>query len=89
MNTNCLIQKIATARGILQPTILKAILNLYQRGKQQMNAKDVKEECYRLDDTKDWDGRLPAICNAMRNATECGGRIVSEDRDFLDFTIAF
>lgn len=88
MDTNCLIQKIAIARGILQPTILQVILNLYQRGQQQMTAQDVKEECNRLDDTKDWN-RLPAICNAMRNATECGGRIVGEDRNHNKFTITF
>ena len=54
-----------------------------------MTADEVKAECYLLDDTKNWDGRLPAICNAMRNATNCTGRIVGEDRDFLKFTIAF
>lgn len=89
MNTNCLIKKIATARGILQPTILQAILNLYQRGIIQMSACEVKEECYRLDNTKDWNGRLPAMCHAMRNAIECDGRIVGEDRDHNEFTITF
>jgi len=89
MNENCLIQRIAIARGILQPTVLRAILNLYQEGQQQMTARQVKDKCYQLDNTRYWDGRLPAICNAMRNATECGGQVVGADGDFLEFTISF
>lgn len=89
MDKNCLNQKNANARGVLQPIILRAILNLYQRGHSKMTANEVKKECYLLDDTKNWDGRLPAICNAMRNTINCTGRIVGEDRDFLNFTIAF
>jgi len=89
MNENQLIQRIATAAGILQPTVLQAILNLYQRGQHQMTARQVNAECYQLDNTRHWDGRLPAICNAMRNATECGGHIIGDNTDRLDFTIAF
>ena len=54
-----------------------------------MTARDVKEECLRLDNTIQWDDRLPAICNAMRKATECGGLIVGEDCDKNQFAIAF
>jgi hypothetical protein len=89
MNENCLIQKIASARGKLQPTVLKAVLNLYQRNQHQMSARDVKEECRRLDNSKDWNNRLPAICNAMRNAIKCDGQIISMDNDCLDFRISF
>lgn len=89
MDKNCLNQRIANARGVLQPIILRAILNLYQRGHSKMTTNEVKAECNLLDNTKNWEGRVPAISNAMRNAVNCNGRIVGEDRDFLNFTIAF
>jgi hypothetical protein len=85
----CLQNKITTAVGVLQPTILTAILNLYLRGNLQMNAEMVRNECIIINNEESWNTRIPAICNSMRNAIECGGRIVGEDRDFLGFTIAF
>jgi hypothetical protein len=85
----CLQNKITTAVGVLQPTILTAILNLYLRGNLQMNAEMVRNECIIINNEESWKTSIPAICNSMRNAIECGGRIVGEDRDFLGFTIAF
>jgi len=85
---NCLETKIEKASGPLKPTILSAILKLYKKGKLQISAKELKEECNVLDSTKDWNGRLPAICNGMRNVIDCGWRIITEDRDFNGFTIS-
>jgi hypothetical protein len=85
----CLQNKIATSVGSLQSTIIKAILNLYQRGYLQMSAKMVRDECISLNNENPWRKSIPAICNAMRNAINCGGRIIGEDRDFLGFKITF
>jgi len=85
---NCLETKIEKASGPLKPTILSAILKLYKKGKLQISAKELKEECSVLDSTKDWNGRLAAICNGMRNVIDCGWRIITEDRDFNGFTIS-
>jgi hypothetical protein len=84
----CLQNKIANSSK-LRPTILKAILNLFNRGISKMTAEMVKNECLVLDISKPWNDRIPAICLSMKNATECGGRIIGEDRDFLGFTIDF
>jgi len=84
---NCLETKIIDATGPLKPLILNAILNLYKKGINRISARELKAECYDLDSTKDWNARLPAICNGMRNVIECGWKIVSEDRNFNDFTI--
>ena len=81
--------KIASATGNLQPIILNAILNVYNRGLQQITASEVKEECSKIDNSVSWNRRIPAICNAMRNATECGGRINREENPSNDFTISF
>ena len=86
---DCLIQNIALANGVLQPTILQAILNLFDRGNNRMTARMVKDECIVINNAQNWNMRLPAICNAMRNAINCGGRIVSENRDFMGFEIEF
>ncbi|MGL2999401.1 hypothetical protein [Flavobacterium sp. RSSB_23] len=85
----CLQNKITIANGVIQPIILQAILNLYQQGNHQMTAKMVQNHCLILDNITLWNQRIPAICNSMRNATECGGIIIGEDRNFNDFTIAF
>ena len=85
----CLNDKIENSNNKLQPTIFKAILNLFKKGFLQITARMVKEECIKIDTNIDWNNRLKAICNSMRNSIECGGRIVGEDRDFNDFTIAF
>lgn len=89
MNTNCLQKKIANATGILQPTILTAILDIYNRGLHLITAREVKERCRILNNFVPWDGRINAICNAMRNTTECGFYIVGEDVSSNDFTISF
>lgn len=88
MNTNCLLKKIANASGKLQPTILTAILNIYNRGLHHITAREVKEECKIIDNSVPWDGRIPAICNAMRNTTECGFSIIGKDINSNDFTIS-
>ncbi|MEI6754719.1 MAG: peroxide stress protein YaaA [Paludibacter sp.] len=88
MTINCLNTKIAEG-GNLRPTIFTAILNLYERGTRTMTARDVRLECERIDQTAPWGNRLAAICNTMRNASHCGARIVSENRNFNEFTIEF
>jgi hypothetical protein len=89
MNINCINNKIATANGVLQPIILQSIKDIYLNDNHQMTARMVRNQCIIIDNNIQWNGKPAAICNAMRNAIECGGRIVGEDRDFLDFTIAF
>jgi cytoplasmic iron level regulating protein YaaA (DUF328/UPF0246 family) len=84
----CLQNKIANSSK-LRPTILKAILNLFNRGIRKMTAEMVKNECLLLDISKPWNERIPAICLSMKNATECGGRIIGEYREINGFTIAF
>lgn len=85
---NCLEIKIVNATGPLKPIILNAILNLYKKGIHKVSARELKAECFDLDSTKDWNARLPAICNGMRNVIDCGWKIITEDRDFNEFTIA-
>jgi cytoplasmic iron level regulating protein YaaA (DUF328/UPF0246 family) len=89
MNINCLNDKIANAKNPLRPIILRAILNIYQNGNNQISAQMVKIECGFIENTISWNNRIPAICNAMRNSLDCGGRISGENRDFNGFTIAF
>lgn len=89
MDINCMNNKIANANGVLQPTILQAILDLYLDGNQRMTANMVKERCSLINANISWNQRLPAICNSMRKAIQCGGIIVGEDRDFNGFTISF
>ena len=89
MNINCINNKIITVKGVLQPIVLQAIKDIYLQGNNQMNACMVKDHCLNIAPNTSWDGRVPTICNAMRNSIQCGGRIIGEDRDFLDFTIAF
>lgn len=84
----CLKNNIPKA-GKLKPIVWAAILNLYQRGLHQFTAEIVKNECDVLDNTVQWNARIPAICNSMRNATKCGGGVVGEDRSNNGFTIAF
>ena len=85
----CLENSLNSATGKLQPVILKAILDLLKNDVHIHTVRLIKTKCLELKSDVNWDGRLPAICNAMRNAIKCGGKIISEDRDFLDFTIEF
>lgn len=89
MNINCINNKIANANSALKPIILKAIREIYLNGNHQMTARMVKNQCIILDANILWEQKNPAICNSMRNSLECNGRIIGEDRDFLDFTISF
>ena len=89
MNINCMNDKIANANNPLKPIILRAILNIYQNGNNEISAQMVKIECAKIDNTIIWNNRIPAICSAMRNSLECGGRTLGENRDFNGFTITF
>lgn len=86
---NCLQNKIATSNNKLQPTIFRAILNLFKKGFSQITARMVKEECIKIDQNTDWNQRLNAICNSMERTIECGVRIISENKPHNDFTISF
>jgi cytoplasmic iron level regulating protein YaaA (DUF328/UPF0246 family) len=81
--------KIANSHNSLRPIILRAILNIYQNGNNEISAKMVKKECGIIDNTVSWNNKIPAICSGMRNTLECGGRIKGEDRDFNGFKIVF
>ena len=85
----CLTTKIIVTQTRLAPTILKAILCLYLENREVITAHSVKEKCMIIDNNVDWAGRIPAICNSMRNTVECGATIVSEDRDHNEFSIKF
>ncbi len=85
----CVESKLTVATGRLQPTVLSAILSLMESGVYDQSARLVKNKCAEIDSQINWESRIPAICNAMRNLRSCGVKIVSEDRDFLDFTIEF
>jgi hypothetical protein len=89
MNINCINNLIVIANGVLQPIILRAIQEIYSKGNHQMTARMVRDHCNQIDNNIPWNGRLPAICNSMRNSINCGGEIIGKDRDFLGFTIAF
>lgn len=85
----CLQNKIVASNNKLQPTIFKAILNLYQQGSNQITAKMTTQECVKIDQNTDWAQRLKAICNSMGRTIECGAVIISENRPHNNFTIAF
>jgi hypothetical protein len=89
MNINCMNDKIANSHNTLKPIILRAILNVYENGNNEISAQMVKNECDVIANTIIWNNRIPAICNAMRKSLECGGRIIGENRDFNGFTIKF
>lgn len=89
MNINCINNKIANSNTALKPIILQAILELFKDGNQMMTLKMVRQKCILLDVNFPKNSHNAAIGNAMRNSVECGGRIVREDRDVNDFTIAF
>jgi hypothetical protein len=81
--------KIANSKTALKPIILQAILDLFKEGKQVMTLKLVRQRCILLDSKFPKNSHQAAIATSMRNAIKCGGRIVGENRDFNDFTIAF
>lgn len=87
MRNNCLSNKASYVSGKLQPNIIKAINALVNRGKYRITANMVKDECLTIDSNIQWSGRIPAICNGMRNTLDCGFKIISENRDFGNFTI--
>ncbi len=84
-----LTNKIIVTRTLLAPTILKAILCLYLENHEVITANMVKARCMIIDNSVPWDRRIAAICNTMRNTTECGATIISDDRDHNDLTIKF
>ena len=89
MNVNCMNDKIANSNNSLRPIILRAILNIFQNGNNEISANMVKIECGIINKTVLWNNKIPAICSGMRNVLDCGGKIIGEDRDFNGFTIAF
>lgn len=88
-NIQACLNERANAPGNLKPMIFSSILDLYNDGQTIITARNVREKCLNNFANTPWGGRLPAICNAMRDACNCGATIISEDRDHLDFTISF
>lgn len=84
---NCIKNLIVQATGPLLPTVLTAVLNLHKNGQFKISALEVRDECAIMKPTISWRDRIPAICNGMRKLTDCNWRIVSEDRDYNEFTI--
>ena len=84
---NCIKNLIAQATSPLLPTVLTAVLNLHKKGQFKISALEVRNECAIMKPTLSWRDRIPAICNGMRKLTECNWQIVSEDRDYNEFTI--
>jgi hypothetical protein len=89
MSLNCIQNLIAKSSGKLQPSILTAIKSLLENGAHIQSAEMVRKKCQSLYLNIPWETRIPAICNAMRNATKCGAIIISEDKDHNNFTIKF
>lgn len=89
MKNNCLSKLALNASGKLQPQILEAIASFVNNEIYEINANMVRDRCISMNSTVNWSGRLPAICNGMRNTSACGAIITSEDRDFGGFTIRF
>lgn len=89
MIKECLKSKIITSSGKLQPFIYTSIFELYCQGEIKVSANMVRDKCNSLNPKTPWAGRIPAICNSMRNVLDCGASIISDDRDFGDFTIMF
>lgn len=89
MKINCLSNKKNSSTGKLQTLIFNAIELLIQDGYLNISANMVKDKCNSLYSGILWPKRIPAICNSMRHATDCGAHIVSENRDFGNFTIEF
>ena len=89
MKNDCLLDMALYATGKLQPQILKAIDSLVKNGLHEITATMVRDTCASINPSINWSGRLPAICNGMRNTSSCGSIIISDDRDFGGFTIGF
>lgn len=89
MDKNCLEFKITSANNKLKPIILQAIKDIYEKGNSEITAEMVRDQCIFIDDSIPWKGRIPAICNTMKNLSECGGRVVGQDKDFNGFKIVF
>jgi hypothetical protein len=86
---SCLSQMALSAVGKLQPQILTAIDLILNEGIYKITANKVRDKCICINTSVNWSGRIPAICNGMRNLKKCGAKIISEDRDFGNFTILF
>jgi hypothetical protein len=89
MKKSCLSEMALSAVGILQPQILTAINLFLNEEIYEITANMVRDKCISINSSINWSGRIPAICNGMRNSLKCGAKIISEDRDFGNFTISF
>jgi hypothetical protein len=89
MSVKCLSEMASNASGILQPQIIRAIESIVNNGVNKITANMVRDRCLLLNPNRPWPNRIAAICNGMRNSATCGAIIVSDDRDFGDFTISF
>jgi hypothetical protein len=89
MIRECLKSKIINSSGKLQPYIYSAIFELYSKGEIKVSANMVRDKCNSLNPETPWAGRIPAICNSMRNLLDCGATIISDNRDFGNFSIIF
>lgn len=86
-----------SANTKLAPFIFRSILELYQNGENEINAEMVKNKCMQIEYSVNWNGRIPAICNAMRNSVEYVNQrfkdnlaqITSQNRDHNGFSIKF
>ncbi len=86
-----------SANTKLAPFIFRSILDLYQQGHYEINADMVKSKCMQIERSTNWNGRIPAICNAMRNSVYYVNqrfdgslaKISSENRDHNGFSIKF
>lgn len=89
MKNNCLSELAMNASGKLQPQILSVINSFLENDIFEITANMVKDKCFSINSNINWSGRIPAICNGMRNSLACGAIVISENRDFGGFTIKF
>lgn len=85
----CLAYKKMIAKGILMPMIMHAIYNEYFAGTTTMSVQLIIDHCKYDDDSILWEKRIPIICKALRDVLECGADIISDDKDYIGFTIQF
>ncbi len=89
MKNKCLTELALSASGKLQPQIINVINSLLENGNYEISAFMVRDACFSINSNINWSGRIPAICNGMRNTMTCSTIIISENRDFGGFTIKF
>ena len=84
---NHLLNLKLNSKGKLQPLIYQAIINILTGNVSVISAREIKLKCTELNSDIDWNKRIPAICNSMRNLIEYDFEIIGENKDNNQFSI--